>query len=528
MPNKTALIIGAGPAGLTAALELLKQTGIKPVVLESSEEIGGISKTVVYNGNRMDIGGHRFFSKSDWVMQWWQDILPIESAEEAEPPVETAFRQKVAQDKPAHPPADIDKRMLIRSRLSRIYFLRKFFPYPLKINLQTIRNLGLVQLVRIATSYFFSCLFPRKPERNLEDFIINRFGRELYSFFFKDYTEKVWGVPCSTISPEWGAQRIKGLSIGKAILFAAKKTFALGTDGGVSQKETQTSLIERFLYPKFGPGQMWQEVAERIRNGGGEIHFRCCVTAITLEGGRVGSVAGVNPDTGEAFSFPCDYLFSTMPVRDLIAGMTPAPPREVLRVAHGLLYRDFLTVGLLVKKMKLHGHGQPKSANNLLRDNWIYIQERDVKIGRLQIFNNWSPYLVKDPSTIWLGLEYFCSEGDTLWRMKDDELKRFGAMELARIGLIDAEDVMDGVVVKTPKAYPAYFGTYGEFNVVTNYLEAIENMFLIGRNGMHRYNNQDHSMLTAKLAVDNIVNNIKSKQNIWAVNINDEYHEEKS
>lgn len=530
MPKKTALIIGAGPAGLTAALELLKKTGIKPIILESSGDIGGISKTVSHNGNHMDIGGHRFFSKSDWVMQWWQDILPIEPTEDAGNTVEIAYQKKkriVGLGKDALAPASPDERMLIRSRLSRIYFLRKFFDYPIKLNLQTIYNLGAARLLRIAASYFYICLFPRKPERNLEDFIVNRFGRELYLTFFKDYTEKVWGVPCEKISPEWGAQRIKGLSIGKALLHAAKKVFTSHI-GGVHQKGTQTSLIERFLYPKFGPGQMWQEVAKKVTNGGdGEIHFHHCVTGIALESGRIVSVSGVNQDTGESFCFPCDYLFSTMPVRDLIAGISPAPPMEALRVAKGLQYRDFLTVGLLVKKMKPHHHTQSSSSNNLPPDNWIYIQEKDVRLGRLQVFNNWSPYLVKDPSTVWLGLEYFCNVGDDLWQMADGDLIQLGAAELAKIDLIDSEDAMDGIVVRMPKAYPAYFGTYDEFNLVKDYVDSIENLFLIGRNGMHRYNNQDHSMLTAKLAVENIVNDVKSKGNIWDVNIDDEYHEEK-
>lgn len=526
MPNKTALIIGAGPAGLTAALELQKHTGIKPIVLEGSREVGGISKTVVHNGNRMDIGGHRFFSKSDWVMKWWQDILPIERAADVEGAVEITYQNKKRTVEPSDAPngaADPDKRMLIRSRLSRIYFLRRFFDYPIKLNLQTIRNLGPLRLLKIGVSYLYISLFPRKQERSLEDFIVNRFGRELYLTFFKDYTEKVWGVPCDKISPEWGAQRIKGLSIGKALLHAAKKVLSPSA-GGMGQKETQTSLIERFLYPKLGPGQMWQEAAEKMKSAGGEIRFNHRVTGFSMENGKAVSVSGVNEETGEPFCLPCDYLFSTMPVRDLVAGMSPAPHPEVMRVANGLQYRDFLTVGLLVKKMKPHQHSGLASESP--PDNWIYIQEKDVRLGRLQVFNNWSPYLVKDPSTVWLGLEYFCNEGDDLWKMADGDLTRFGAAELAKIGLIDEEDTLDGTVVRMPKAYPAYFGTYDEFSVIKNCIDAIENLFLIGRNGMHRYNNQDHSMLTAKLAVENIVNGVKSKRNIWGVNIDDEYHEE--
>lgn len=529
MSNKTALIIGAGPAGLTAALELLKRTGIKPIVLECGTEVGGISKSIVHHGNRMDIGGHRFFSKSDWVMQWWQDILPIERAGSAGNEFEITYQNKkrmVELGKSDADASDPDKRMLIRSRLSRIYFLRKFFDYPIKLNLQSIRNLGPIRLIKIAASYGAICLFPRKPERNLEDFIVNRFGKELYQTFFKDYTEKVWGVPCDKISPEWGAQRIKGLSITKAILHAAKKIFASNPDG-VHQKQTQTSLIERFLYPKFGPGQMWQEVEKKVTTGGGEIRFRHGITGIALEGGKVVSVTGVNHASGEPFCMPCDYVFSTMPVRDLIEGMTPTAPQEVLRVAKGLQYRDFITVGLLVNKMKPNGRVPSSSATNMPPDNWIYIQEKDVRIGRLQIFNNWSPYLVKDPSTIWLGLEYFCNEGDDLWQMADADLIKFAAAELATIDMIDVEDAVDGVVVRIPKAYPAYFGTYDEFNLIKEHVDLIENLFLIGRNGMHRYNNQDHSMLTANVAVENIVNGVKSKHNIWAVNIDDEYHEEK-
>lgn len=511
MRAKTAVIVGAGPAGLTAALELLRQTDIRPIVIEVGNDVGGLSKTVVHNGNRMDIGGHRFFSKSDWVMQWWQQILPLDQD---------------AGDSAAAGRKGAEKRMLVRSRLSRIYFLRRFFDYPIKLNLRTMRNLGAVRLVRIALSYCYVCLFPRLPERNLEDFIINRFGRELYLTFFKDYTEKVWGVACDQISPEWGAQRIKGLSVGKALLHAMRNIRSSG-DTGLQQKGGQTSLIERFLYPKLGPGQMWQEVAAKVVAAGGEIRFHHRVTGVALDQGRVLAVSGTSENGDRPFSLACDYLFSTMPVRELIDGMVPAPPEEVRRVARGLEYRDFLTIGLLVRKMKPQRQGAA-ATDGRLPDNWIYIQDKDVRLGRLQIFNNWSPHLVKDPDTTWLGLEYFCREGDDLWQMPDQALIRFGAAELAKIGLIDGDDVVDGRVVRMAKAYPAYFGTYGEFEQVRRYVDGITNLYLIGRNGMHRYNNQDHSMLTARLAVENVARGEHSKANIWAVNIDDEYHEERS
>ncbi|MES2128932.1 MAG: NAD(P)/FAD-dependent oxidoreductase [Pseudomonadota bacterium] len=523
---QVALIIGAGPAGLTAALELLKRSGIRPIVLESSEMVGGISRTVTHNGNRMDLGGHRFFSKSDWVMQWWQEILPIEGVGSAAP-LSIHYQNQQSQVRVKDTPASdapADERMLVRARVSRIFFLRKFFDYPIKLNLRTIVNLGPVRLAKIGFTYAYISLFPRK-EKSLEDFIINRFGVELYETFFKDYTEKVWGVPCREISPEWGAQRIKGLSILKALTHAAKKLLP-AKSGGVAQKGTETSLIEQFLYPKFGPGQMWEEVARRVETGGGEIHFMQDVCGIETEQGKVCAVTGVDRKTGIPFRVACDYVISSMPVRNLIAGMTPMPPPEVRRVADGLMYRDFLTVGLLVSKMRLQRHTSA-GANGAPPDNWIYIQEKDVRIGRLQIFNNWSPHLVKDPSTVWLGLEYFCNEVDPLWQMSDTELIALGARELAKIGLIDEDAVRDGVVERVHKAYPAYFGTYGEFGTIRAYTDTLENLFLVGRNGMHRYNNQDHSMLTAKLAVDNIIAGTASKANMWDVNIDDEYHEEK-
>lgn len=527
--RRTALIIGAGPAGLTAALELLRRTDVRPIVVEASNEIGGLSRTVEYKGNRIDIGGHRFFSKSDWVMDWWRQILPVQPLPDQDgDEVEITYRNKKTTVRV--PPeddraADPEKVMLIRSRLSRIYFLRKFFDYPVRLSLQAMLNLGPLRMVKIGLSYARSVLFPRRPVRSLEDFIINRFGRELYLTFFKDYTEKVWGVPCDRISPEWGAQRIKGLSIARAVLHAARKI--LTPQSLADQKKTQTSLIERFMYPKYGPGQLWQEVARQVRQGGGEILFGRRVAGMKVDGDRVVSVRVTGADGGESREFEADFVFSTMPVKDLVLGLQPPPPPDVVRVAAGLPYRDFITVGILAGRMRANPQSRATGENNMPPDNWIYIQESDVRVGRLQIFNNWSPWLVRDEGRIWLGLEYFCSEDDDLWKRPDDELKALAAEELERIGLIDRAEVQDSVVIRVPKAYPAYFGTYPEFDVVRRFVDAIGNLFLVGRNGMHRYNNQDHSMLTARLAVECVAASTADKDAIWAVNIDDDYHEER-
>lgn len=512
---KQVIIIGAGPAGLTAALELLRRSDFQPVVLEALDDVGGISRTINYKGNRMDIGGHRFFSKSDWVMDWWREILPVVSKPGTDRP----------EDLVGHVPSE-ERVMLLRPRLSRIYFLRKFFDYPVSLSAQTMKNLGPLRLARIGLSYVVASIFQRKPERNLEDFFINRFGGELYRTFFKDYTEKVWGVPCRDINPEWGAQRIKGLSVTRALVHAAGKLFA-GKGEGIAQKGTSTSLIERFLYPKYGPGQMWQVVAEMVRARGGQVLHGYRVRRLLIENGRVVAVEAEPSAGGEARRFDCGHVISTMPVRDLVLGMDPPAPEAVRRVAEGLMYRDFITIGVLVKRLRRSKYTPPGAKGNLVPDTWIYIQEPDVKIGRLQIFNNWSPALVKDPDTVWLGLEYFCNEGDDLWRMDDASLGRLAIEELDRIDIIDAADAVDFNVVRVPKAYPAYFGTYDRFSTIRAYTDTISNLFLVGRNGMHRYNNQDHSMLTARLAADCIIEGRREKDEIWSVNIDDEYHEEK-
>jgi protoporphyrinogen oxidase len=555
---------------LTAALELLRRTDVIPIVLEASDEIGGISRTIKYKGNRMDIGGHRFFSKSDRVMHWWMDLMPPEMAAGAatgepeisyqgktrmvavparllEEPVLRGAGAPVSSDAalevesedveegvaedfytetevPAAPESP-DLVMLIRPRKSRIYYLRKFFDYPITLTATTLGNLGLVRTIKVGTSYMMSRVRQITPEKSLEDFLINRFGRQLYLTFFKSYTEKVWGTPCDEISAEWGAQRIKGLSLTTAVKHFVKKAFSRkpksGAGGDVSQKGTDTSLIERFMYPKFGPGQLWEHVADLVCQGGGEIRMGWKVDRIHCEGDRVVSIDAVNR-AGERQTLAGDYFFSTMPMRELVSALDAPVPANVREVSDGLQYRDFITVGLLADRLKVQ-----ETDGGLLKDTWIYVQEPDVLLGRLQIFNYWSPYLVADPTKVWIGLEYFCYDTDELWKMEDAELMKYAIAEVAKIGILNAEDVSDGHVVRVPKTYPAYFGTYNRFDELREFTDSFENLFLVGRNGMHKYNNQDHSMLTAMTVVDGIVAGKVEKSVLWSINTEQEYHEEK-
>lgn len=520
--NKTAVIAGAGPAGLTAALELLRQSEYQPLVFDMDDQVGGISKTVNYDGNRMDLGGHRFFSKSDWVMNWWQDILPVAATADELQGLTLTYQGQSREFLPADKAGrNSEQVMLVRPRLSRIYYRRRFFDYPLKLNGQTLANLGLTEAGRLGASYAWSRVQPRHPETTLEDFFINRFGDRLYRTFFKDYTEKVWGVPCEQISAEWGAQRVKGLSITSALRHAL--TSLLPRKADLAQKSVETSLIERFLYPRLGPGQMWEEVASRVVGSGGQIFLKHRVVGLQRSGDTIVAAHVMDMVSGETRRVPCDAFFSTMPVRELVDQLAPADER-VRRIAHGLPYRDFMTAGIVVRKMG-GSRGGTTGRHRFPPDNWIYIQEPDVRIGRLQIFNNWSPYMVADPETVSLGLEYFCQEGDDLWSMPDSKFISFAALELEKIGLIDKDGVINGTVVRVPKAYPAYFGEYPSIGRVRNYLDGIQNLFAIGRNGMHRYNNQDHSMLAAREAVDCLVHRRADKSGIWAVNTEDEYHE---
>ena len=509
------LIIGAGPAGLTAAWELA-EAGVREVtVLEATRAVGGLSQSVEYKGNRIDIGGHRFFSKSDWVMDWWTRMLPLA----ASPGLDAAGREFVLAYQgrqrtmsAAAPASEADAQvMLVRRRLSRIYFDGKFFDYPLTLSVGTALKLGLWRCVQFGASYAWAMLFPRRPERTLEDFFINRFGRRLYLQFFKEYTEKVWGTSCDRISADWGAQRVKSLSVAKALAHALLKPFRRARAGGAEQ----TSLIERFLYPKTGPGLMWETTAARLRGRGPRVEFDAPVVRLEHAQGRIVAAVARRAD-GRETRYEADSFISTMPVRDLVLGLEPPAPEAPRAVARGLEYRDFVTVGLLYRKL----------AREPVPDNWIYVQEAGVKVGRLQIFNNWSPYLVRDPATVWIGMEYFCREGDALWTLPDADMLRLGVAEMQQLRLAAPEDRLDGVVIRMPKAYPGYYGSYARFPELRNYLDGFANLYLAGRNGMHRYNNQDHSMLSAKKAVEAILGGSADKSAIWDVNIDDEYHEE--
>lgn len=513
---KKALIIGAGPAGLTAAYQLLKETDVKPIILEESEFIGGISRTAYYKGNRMDIGGHRFFSKNQQVVDLWKELMPLQGAL-AKDDILTGTQKPLVTGGPD--PEKEDRVSLIRNRVSRIFFLRKFFDYPISIKPETFINMGLRRTIQSGCGYLWAMVHKRK-ENSLEDFYINRFGKPLYAMFFEDYTEKLWGVHPSNIAPDWGSQRVKGLSLSKAVWEVLAKTF------NKNHKSKETSLIEQFMYPKMGPGQLWEQMATEVEKMGGEIRFGAKVVGIEREASEITGLVVAYED-GRTETLTGDYYLSSMPIKDLVEAMKEVP-KEVNHIATNLPYRDFITVGLLLKKLKIQNKTDIKTVGNIVPDNWIYVQERDVKIGRLQIFNNWSPYMVKDlENTVWIGMEYFCNEGDAMWNTSSEEYIKFAIDELAKIDIIEKEDVLDATHIRVKKAYPAYFGTYAQFDKVKEFLDQFSNLFCLGRNGQHRYNNMDHSMLTAIEAVKAIQSGNLDKARIWNVNTETEYHEEK-
>lgn len=517
--TKKAIIIGAGPAGLTAAYELLKKnSGIHPIIYECSDAIGGISKTVEYHGNRIDIGGHRFFSKNEDVVNLWNEILPLQGSPSQD---DLLLNRHVNLCEGGPDPEKVDEVMLRRHRVSRILFKHKFFDYPISMKFATFKNLGFVDTMRGGFGYIHSAMFKRK-ENSLEDYMINLFGKPLYELFFEDYTEKVWGRNPKDISPDWGKQRIKGLSLWKMVANVFTKPFKK------KKGKVAASLIEEFSYPKKGPGELYETMAKRIIEMGGEIYCEATVNKVNIKDNKVISL-GISIGGVEEI-VDGDYFISTMPLKDLYEAMGKENvPEEPYNIATNLVYRDFITVGLLVNKLLIKNKTKLKTVNNIVPDTWIYVQEREVKMGRLQIFNNWSPYMVKDPlNTVWIGLEYFCNEGDKLWSMPEKEFINFAIHELAEIKVIDKNDVLDSVEIHVKKAYPAYFGVYSEIDKVRDHLNTFDNLYCVGRNGQHRYNNMDHSMLTAMLAVDAIIDpEHNDKKLIWNVNEEKTYHESK-
>ncbi len=471
------VIIGAGPAGLTAAYELSKfPEKFQVVVLEESAQLGGISKTVEYHGNRMDIGPHHLYTKVAAVKAWWERMMP-----------------------PEENSASGDEVLLKKNRFTRILFKGKFFDYPVKLNATTFENLGFGETLKVGGSYFKSLLFARQ-EKSLEDFFINRFGKKLYSMFFEGYTEKVWGRHPKNISPEWGAQRVKGLS-GVVVL-----KNMIGKAFNIKPKKVETSLAETFYYPKFGSGQLWEVTARESIKNGVEIFLRTRATKIHRK--PDGTIDGVTCERcGEKIFLPCDILLSSMPVKDLIAGMD-AVPDEIRAIATGLPYRDLITIGVLVEKLNLS-----------VPDHWVYVQGGDVQMGRFVVYNNWSPCMLSDAKNFWLGLEYFCREGDELWTNSDEKIAELAIEELVKKNLITSPTaVKDFHIERVKKAYPAYFDTYARIDELRKFLDASANLFCIGRNGQHRYNNIDHSMCTAFEAVKNILSGTNDKSNVWDVN----------
>lgn len=516
MPEKV-VIIGAGPAGLTAADALLKNGDYAITILEESGEIGGISRTVRHGGNRMDIGGHRFFSKSDRVMQLWAEWMPLQGA----PALDDRLLHRAAAVTPGGPdPETTDRVMLTRHRVSRIYYANKFFDYPVSLKWQTLKNMGLWQTLRAGGSYLAARICKRK-ETSLESFYINRFGKVLYSMFFEGYTEKLWGRHPSKISADWGAQRVKGLSITAVLRDVFSKAF-----GKKENRNAETSLIEEFWYPKYGPGQLWETLAADLQKKGVQILLHHTATGVTIANGRATAVTCRTGGTGKTLA--ADYVLSSMPLKDLFSAIEGEKPADaLLTAAKGLPYRDFVTVGLLVDRLHLKNETAIKTLGDIVPDCWIYVQDTGVKLGRIQIFNNWSPYLLADPQhTVWIGLEYFCNEGDDFWNLSARATADFAIAELEKMGIVSRAAVQDFHCEKVKKAYPAYFDTYAQIDTLTAYINGIPNLYCIGRNGQHRYNNMDHSMLTAMLAADCIAGK-QEKSAVWQVNTEQEYHEKR-
>lgn len=520
MKKKNVVIIGGGPAGLSTAYYLLKNSkDYKVFVIEQENQVGGISKTIDFSGYKIDTGIHRFFSKNAEINKLWTDLLPIQS----KPAYDDILlgREKKYNLGGSDPEVD-EKSMLIKDRVTRIYYGRKFYDYPVSINWTTIKNMGFLNIIRAMFSYLKSCII-KKPENSLENFFINRFGKVLYSMFFESYTEKVWGLHPSKISADWGAQRVKGVSIAEVIKDAIKKIFKIK-----NKHNTETSLIEQFIYPKLGAGQVYEEMAEQIKQMGGKILLNSKVINIELTKNQVTKV--IYECDNKQKSIETSFCVSSMPIKDLFTSIKGKRiPKDIKNIAINLPYREFMSVAFVVDKLKLKNETNIKTVMNIVPDSWIYIQEPDVKMGRIQIFNNWSPYIFKNKEDInkkvLITLEYFCSEDDQYYKMSDKDFINFAEQEAIKLGLIDKNSVEASTRIKINKAYPAYFGTYRDFDKVVAYLNKFDNLYCVGRNGQHKYNNMDHSMLTGLEAARSILKNGYNKNTIWSVNTEKAYHE---
>lgn len=513
--KKRVVIIGAGPAGLSCAYNLLKKNNdVLVTVIEEDSQVGGISKTINYKNNRLDIGGHRFFTKNSEVEKLWFDILPLQGKPARDDLILGTSREYTLD---GVDPEVEDEVMLIRNRVSRIFYNKSFFDYPVNLNLKTIRNMGFSTTCSCAASYIKASLF-KLDETSLENFYINRFGWKLYSMFFEGYTEKVWGRLPAEIDASWGSQRVKGISIRKVIGDYMHRLFK------ISDKKKEISLIEEFYYPKYGPGQFYELLADEIVKMGGVIITNSRVVKINNTVDEVHSISYMKDN--KKYDLLCDVLVSSMPLKDLIKEMNGVP-KEIKKISNNLPYRDFVTVGVLIPKLDLLNNKKNKTIHGGISDNWIYVQDTNVKVGRIQIFNNWSPYMVENPiDTVWLGMEYFCNENDEFWNKSDSELKILAVGELKKIGFC-SEKALDSVVIKVKKAYPAYFDTYNRIGDVRSYLDGFSNLYCIGRNGTHSYNNMDHSIYSGMVCADMIINQDKEFSKLWNINIDKSYQEEK-
>jgi protoporphyrinogen oxidase len=517
MPRR-AVIIGAGPAGLTAAFELLDRTDVVPTVIEAGSQVGGISRSERHGPHFIDLGGHRFFSKHSRVMDWWMARLPVEG--HAGGTLAYQGRTSPLAPAPGPDPNDVEPIFLVRERRSRILHRGRLFDYPLRLDPATLRRLGLRQTSRIGASYLAARRKPR-PEATLEDFLINRFGKVLYETFFRDYTEKVWGQPCDQISADWGAQRIKSLDLAGAVRDWFRRVLP-SPPPDLVQVQTPTSLVERFLYPKRGPGQLWEAVAAEVVRRGGTILLNTSAAALLRQGPGLRGVE-VTETSGPSRELPADFVFSSMALRDLVPALRggTTAPAAVSAVAQGLVYRDFLTVALLSRAVPRDpDHDGP------LLDNWLYVQEPGYQAGRVQLMHNWSPWMRGAADAGWLGIEYFGNAADGFLDQRDADLVALATREVERMGLLLPGDIIDAHPVRVPRAYPAYFGSYAQLPVLRAWLQDIPNLIPIGRNGLHRYNNQDHSMLTAMVAVDAIAAGQADLSAVWDVNTDDAYIEE--